>query len=146
MFHSNDVVPVVMGAAPEDYLKVAPPHSYIHVDEFSSPRELAAYLLELDADDSRYNAYFLWKGTGHFINTKFWCRVCAMAHAAERHAMWYTDVGEWIQNGSCHTATARPWASWRDVPGSRRDVVHEHVVRQQVGQDIYLARAHLHVT
>ena len=23
---------------------------------------------------------FQWKGTGEFINTKFWCRVCALLH------------------------------------------------------------------
>lgn len=31
-----------------------PPHSYIHVDDFESPRQLAAYLLKLDHDDQLF--------------------------------------------------------------------------------------------
>lgn len=57
----NDVVPIVMGAHPEDYRRSAPRNSYIHVDDFESPQKLAEYLKELDADDDKYNAYFRWK-------------------------------------------------------------------------------------
>ncbi len=59
LFHfRNDVIPIVMGARTEDYAKVAPYHSYIHVDEFESPRHLAEYLHKLDKDDELYNSYF----------------------------------------------------------------------------------------
>ena len=47
-----------MGARPADYEKAAPYKSYIHVDQFKGPRELAEYLLELDKDDQKYNQYF----------------------------------------------------------------------------------------
>ena len=74
------VLPIVMGARPEDYARLAPAHSYIHVDQFRGPEQLAAYLHQLDQDDAAYNQYFQWKGTGEFINTRFFCRVCAMLH------------------------------------------------------------------
>ncbi|KAL4223609.1 Alpha-(1 3)-fucosyltransferase 7 [Mactra antiquata] len=91
----HDVIPIVMGAAPEDYRRVAPHYSFIHVDEHISAKELAQYLLELDADDDLYNAYFKWKGTGEFINTFFWCRVCAMLHDTSRAPQSYHDIEEW---------------------------------------------------
>ena len=47
-----------MGARPEEYEKVAPYNSFIHVDKFKGPKELAEYLLELDKDDKKYNQYF----------------------------------------------------------------------------------------
>ena len=47
-----------MGARPEDYARDAPAHSYIHVDEFKGPKELAEYLHQLDKDDEKYNEYF----------------------------------------------------------------------------------------
>ena len=65
-----------MGARPEEYALVAPYRSYIHVDEFESPKELAAYLNRLDMDDDLYNTYFRWKGTGEFIEHQFLC--CTM--------------------------------------------------------------------
>ena len=50
-----------MGARPEDYEKATPYKSYIHVDDYDSPEELAKYLHELDQDDDKYNEYFKWK-------------------------------------------------------------------------------------
>ena len=37
-------VPIAMGAARKTYERVAPPHSFIHVDDFVSPQKLAEYL------------------------------------------------------------------------------------------------------
>ena len=47
-----------MGARIEDYQKVSPYKSFLHVDQFAGPRELAEYLMELDKDDQAYNTYF----------------------------------------------------------------------------------------
>ena len=93
-----------MGARREDYEAMAPPHSFIHVDDFESPRELAAYLYRLDLDDDLYNSYFRWKGTGSFLNTKFWCRLCAMTHGLdEPHARPHVveEVDTWWRNHTC---------------------------------------------
>ena len=54
----HDLVPVVYGGA--DYTQHAPPHSYIDARKFK-PKELAAYLKLLDANDTLYNEYFWWK-------------------------------------------------------------------------------------
>ena len=58
LYFSNSVLPIVMGARPEDYARAAPHHSYIHVDQFRGPRELAEYLLLLDREEEKYNKYF----------------------------------------------------------------------------------------
>ena len=47
-----------MGAHPSDYRRDAPEKSFIHVDDFDSPRELAEYLHLLDQNDDLYNEYF----------------------------------------------------------------------------------------
>ena len=47
-----------MGARLEEYTQVSPYKSFLHVDQFAGPRELAEYLLELDKDDQAYNQYF----------------------------------------------------------------------------------------
>lgn len=104
----HNILPIVMGARPEDYAKSAPYKSYIHVDEFASPKELASYLHRLDVDDELYNEYFRWKGTGEFINTYFFCRVCAMLHDPEAPRKNYRDVNEWWRGtGVCISG------SWR---------------------------------
>ncbi|KAK7447796.1 hypothetical protein BaRGS_00040162 [Batillaria attramentaria] len=114
----NDVVPIVMGAAPEDYKRAAPPHSFIHVDYFQSPKHLAAYLHQLDHNDSLYNEYFAWKGLWDNINTYFWCRVCALAHDTKsRGVSWYRDVETWWRGGDVCIEK-----SWREVPSVQEQI------------------------
>lgn len=109
---SNDILPIVMGARPADYAAVAPEHSYIHVDEFESPRELAEYLFVLDRNDDLYNTYFQWKGTGELVDTKLGCRLCALLHDTEiieKHKKWYNSLDEWWRpSGICTNGS-----SWR---------------------------------
>lgn len=97
-----NIVPIVMGGHPHDYKRVAPENSYIHVDQFRSPAELASYLKMLDANDELYNRFFEWKATprkGEFINTYFWCRICALLHAPPDHQKKinksYRNFGQW---------------------------------------------------
>lgn len=47
-----------MGASEEEYRRAAPQHSFIHVNQFKGPKELAEYLHELDQNDEKYNEYF----------------------------------------------------------------------------------------
>ncbi|KAJ8043714.1 Glycoprotein 3-alpha-L-fucosyltransferase A [Holothuria leucospilota] len=58
------LVPIVYGAAKEDYERIAPPHSLIHLADFRSPEELVKYLETLDKNDTLYNEYFDWKKHG----------------------------------------------------------------------------------
>ena len=37
----------MMGAPKKTYERVAPPYSFIHVDDYTTPKQLAKYLLQL---------------------------------------------------------------------------------------------------
>ena len=108
-----------MGARPEDYAKVAPFRSYIHVDEFESPRHLAAYLHELDENDKLYNKYFRWKNNGKFIDTKFYCRLCSHLHQKDKSKIKsYQNITAWWYGRSNNPVCVRStnynrYASWR---------------------------------
>ncbi|XP_053201501.1 glycoprotein 3-alpha-L-fucosyltransferase A-like [Panonychus citri] len=106
-FYSNGlnrkIIPITMGAHPEDYKRSSPANSYIHVNDFSSPKDLASYLLKLDANDTLYNQYFSWKGTGEFINTYFWCRLCSMLHGPVKPKL-YENLADWWYSPSICSA------------------------------------------
>lgn len=107
------IIPIVMGAPIEDYEKYAPPRSFIHVDQFASPADLAKYLHILDGNDTLYNSYFQYKGTGEvtFTPKRFLCTLCAMIHnnTLLSHPKWYRNVNDWWRgSGICTTG------SWRN--------------------------------
>lgn len=109
----RDVVPIVMGARPADYLRASPPHSFIHVEDFPSAKALAEYLHLLDRNETLYNEYLRWKGSGEFINTYFWCRLCAMLHAPPLPKV-YPDIGAWWAGpGTCRS---NRWKDFRPKP------------------------------
>ena len=91
----NNILPIVMGPSIQDYEAVAPPKSFIHVDSFDGPADLARYLRVLDQDDDLYNEYFAWKQMGDFIATKFFCRVCSMLHYSRHFSQEVRDVNTW---------------------------------------------------
>ncbi|VDN16201.1 unnamed protein product [Dibothriocephalus latus] len=75
------MIPVVLGASREDYCAIAPPNSFIHVDDFSSPADLAEYLHWLDRNDTAYASYFAWKAYGKIsFNRRNECRLCGLLH------------------------------------------------------------------
>lgn len=57
-------VPIVYGPMRESYEKMAPPHSFIHVDEFADIAALVKYIKYLDGNDAAYNEYFEWRKHG----------------------------------------------------------------------------------
>ncbi|XP_071485806.1 glycoprotein 3-alpha-L-fucosyltransferase A-like [Diadema antillarum] len=59
----NDIVPVVYGPPREDYEKVLPPNSFIHVHDFKSVKELAEYLSKLDKDEGPEDLGKWWDGS-----------------------------------------------------------------------------------
>ena len=133
-YHStrrNSIVPIVMGARPEDYQRGSPPGSYIHVDDFEAPEQLATFLHMLDNNDTLYNSYFRWKGTGEFINTKFWCRLCAMVHYAQQYPIWYSDPHRWWHGpGICIAPDkGQRWSSWR---GKNIHETHSDTVKYDI--------------
>ncbi|RTG80916.1 uncharacterized protein DC041_0004569 [Schistosoma bovis] len=73
-----------MGASIEEYERVAPPYSFIHVDQFESPAKLADYLKYLDKNDTAYNEYFAWHDHGiiHDRDSQPQCAMCLLAHTS----------------------------------------------------------------
>nr|CAH0111096.1 unnamed protein product [Daphnia galeata] len=94
---TNDIVPIVYGGA--DYTQYAPPHSFINIADFKSPKDLADYLKLLDTNDALYMEYFQWKKHYAVVRSpkKGWCDLCAKLNDPnlEKKIKSYEDVAEW---------------------------------------------------
>lgn len=91
----RDVVPIVYGGG--DYNQYAPPHSFIHVADFETPRCLADYLKLLDENDAMFLRYFEWKDEFEVDKrpTDGWCELCEKLHNSELPEKWYPSLAEW---------------------------------------------------
>ncbi len=73
------MVPVVYGG--ENYLKEAPPGSYINVRDFRNVSQLAGFLKTIGENKTEYGKYFEWRKRYRILNKdesirKDWCGLC----------------------------------------------------------------------
>ncbi len=113
----QNVVPVVMGKAQYDN-GLTPPHSTINVADFSTPKELAKYLLWLDKNPEEYLSYFWWQDHYHVHITKnkpeSMCDLCEKLHSKTEPPKVYEDMTEWWRNGGeCEEKTFWSWKTPR---------------------------------
>lgn len=97
----SDAIPIVMGASRDCFSRLAPPGSYIHVDDFETVEELSKYILALDADDEAYSRYFRWKQLGKIKIPDSWCQICKALHDKNRQVKWYDKIDEWWSKDDC---------------------------------------------
>ncbi|CAH1259181.1 FUT5 [Branchiostoma lanceolatum] len=96
----NEVVPVVLGAPKADYVRIAPPNSFIHANDFKSPKDLATYLKRLARNDKEYNKYFRWRSMQFRKNVTLdrgrWCNLCdKLLQTCPQERKVYTDMYRW---------------------------------------------------
>ncbi len=84
------------------YKEIAPPHSYIDVSDYDSPKHLAEYLLHLDANPAEYLSYFWWKEhysvrTGQEQRFATMCELCARLNNPDEPHRVVEDIDRLLQ-------------------------------------------------
>ncbi|XP_057368824.1 alpha-(1,3)-fucosyltransferase C-like [Daphnia carinata] len=98
---NQDIVPIVYGGA--IYEQYAPIHSYIDARQFK-PKELAAYLTLLDANETLYGEYFWWKDHYRVKSSvkgmmgNAFCHLCQELHRNFRSKSYPNLTHEWSEN------------------------------------------------
>ncbi|XP_040196100.1 alpha-(1,3)-fucosyltransferase 4 [Rana temporaria] len=98
----SSAVPIVMGPSRYNYEMFIPRNSFIHVDDFSSPRKLAMYLKYLDKNMHMYRRYFTWRKRYDVHVTSFWdehyCTACETVKAGGSQHRTVTDLAGWFES------------------------------------------------
>lgn len=87
-----DMIPIVYGAA--NYSAIMPPNSYIDVQNFTSIKQLADYVIHVGSDEKLYSSYFDWKRDYRVININRPCQVCQI-FGAKHLKPRREDFSEW---------------------------------------------------
>ncbi|XP_017157903.1 alpha-(1,3)-fucosyltransferase 9-like [Poecilia reticulata] len=95
---SVGTVPVVLGTTRENYENFVQGDAFIHVDDFSSPKELADYLLLLDKNEELYLGYFKWRRHFKVNRAHFWaehtCQACAYLRQHKEYRA-FNNLNKW---------------------------------------------------
>uniref|UniRef100_G3Q8I6 Fucosyltransferase n=1 Tax=Gasterosteus aculeatus TaxID=69293 RepID=G3Q8I6_GASAC len=91
-------VPVVMGPPRHMYEGHAPAESFIHVDDFPSPKELAERLLYLDQNHTEYMRFFNWRSTfkvnPSLFGREIACKTCIYLQNHKEYQA-FNDLNTW---------------------------------------------------
>ncbi|XP_059139034.1 3-galactosyl-N-acetylglucosaminide 4-alpha-L-fucosyltransferase FUT3-like [Physella acuta] len=105
LFGDVDTIPVVRGGF--DYKKYLPSGIFVDAADFSSPEELARYLLELGSDKKRYTEMLRRKNRWRYASAgRLMCKVCEKLHTDQTTGHIESIKDKF--NGSpseCHKAT-----------------------------------------
>ncbi|XP_048389096.2 alpha-(1,3)-fucosyltransferase 4-like [Stegostoma tigrinum] len=97
----SSTVPIVLGPSRANYEQYIPPGSFIHVNDFTTPKKLAEYMLFLDKNRSRYQKYFDWKRRYSVHLANFWeepyCKVCQAVKSAKADCKTISNLASWFQ-------------------------------------------------
>ncbi|KAI5100971.1 alpha-(1,3)-fucosyltransferase 9-like, partial [Silurus meridionalis] len=91
-------VPVVIGPPRDNYEEFIPADSFIHVDDFKTPQELAEYLTLLDQNQTLYEQYFNWRkeftAEGSYFGLEHACRICQYIRSYTGYRV-VTSLSKW---------------------------------------------------
>ncbi|KAM9360148.1 alpha-(1,3)-fucosyltransferase 7, partial [Symphorus nematophorus] len=94
-------VPVGLGPSRATYEALAPPGSFIHVSDFKSTADLAAYLRQVAEDKQAYEKYFQWHRTHRIKTYTDWrerlCQICVQFPRLPTHKV-YQDLQSWVHS------------------------------------------------
>ncbi|XP_020389771.2 4-galactosyl-N-acetylglucosaminide 3-alpha-L-fucosyltransferase 9-like [Rhincodon typus] len=94
-------VPVVLGPSRKNYENYIPADSFIHVDDFKSAQELAAYLHKLNDNETLYMNYFKWRKYYTVRIAHFWdehaCNVCENIKQHQEYRS-FSNLENWFWN------------------------------------------------
>ncbi|GCB71588.1 alpha-(1,3)-fucosyltransferase 4-like [Scyliorhinus torazame] len=97
----SSTVPIVLGPSRANYEQYLPADSFIHVDDFSTPKKLAQHMMFLDKSGRSYRKYFDWQKRYNVHLTKFWeepyCKVCEAVKRARANYKFISNLASWFQ-------------------------------------------------
>lgn len=106
--YAKHSIPILMGASRGSYEKFLPPNSYIDVDNFARPVDVARYLLYLNKTNE-YERFYKWKPYFDVLEEHGWlyyyCRAC--------EALNYNEIGNKV-----YSNLAEFWSAERDCKPS----------------------------
>lgn len=95
-------IPVVLGPTRKNYERFLPPEAFIHVDDFTSAKELARYLLMLQRRPELLMSHLRWRSSYRLHRPSFWseqyCTACREVRRTRGQTKEVKDLALWFRS------------------------------------------------
>ncbi|CAF3405443.1 unnamed protein product [Rotaria sp. Silwood1] len=94
-------IPIVSGPERENFAHIAPPNSFIHVDDYSSDKELSEALNLIGTNRSLYEKYHAWRRyydvyyQAKDVDPYRFCELCYRLNT-NKQRIWYENINDWF--------------------------------------------------
>ena len=98
---SFGTIPIVSGPERESFVHVAPPHSFIHVNDYKSDKELGEALNLISKNRSLYGKYHAWRRYYDVyyqqkdLDPYRFCELCYRINT-NKQRIWYENIHDWF--------------------------------------------------
>lgn len=107
--YHKKAIPVIMGGSKLSLQQSLPPNSYIDVNDFASPKDLASYLLYLNSSLNEMESFFKWKRDFQVLNehgyfhslSVHYCRICEALNYNSKKTKIYNNLNDFISLNVC---------------------------------------------
>lgn len=95
------VIPIVSGPKRENFERLAPPFSFIHVDDYRSMEELATALQAIASNRTLFTKYHAWRKyydvyhEAKDLDPYRFCELCYRLNT-NRQRIWYENLNDWF--------------------------------------------------
>ena len=110
---TKNAIPIVFGPPKENYENIAPPYSFIHIEDFKNAKDLANYLLYLSKNITAYSEYFWWSKYYKVESVNRACETCEFMNKIKNGILKtkkIKDMNEfWSEEKDCYNLNNIPW-------------------------------------
>ncbi|CAF0958584.1 unnamed protein product [Rotaria sordida] len=98
---SVGAIPIVSGPERENFARIAPPNSFIHVNDYSSDEELSKALNLIGTNRTLYGKYHVWRRyydvyyQAKDVDPYRFCELCYRLNT-NKQRIWYENINDWF--------------------------------------------------
>ncbi|CAF1270093.1 unnamed protein product [Adineta steineri] len=98
---SVGAIPIVSGPKRENFARIVPPQSFIHVDDYTSDKDLADALNLIGKNRTLYGKYHAWRQyydvyyEAKDVDPYRFCELCYRLNT-NKQRIWYENINEWF--------------------------------------------------
>lgn len=98
---ARGAIPIVSGPKSDDFRRVAPPNSFIHIDDYPSEQKLVEKLNHIGTNRQAFEKYHMWRRyydvyyEGKDVEPYRFCELCYRLNTNQQR-IWYENLNSWF--------------------------------------------------